>query len=204
MIRRVTGWGYESYYLLGFGDPVPQGYEIVDTGEAARKLRWGTDDYFGRQAMRSALCDRGIRDVYRLDDHGVVGMIEALLHSGSVRLAAKIRPRFAAMYIPGASRPEPDLPAATPDPRYGVHLVRRYHDDGPVQMAEYELELESGEIVKGRLIGDGEAKIEGLASPPTRVRYGPDDRDYGRKDQRQNSEYTESFDADTFVGARLG
>ncbi len=89
-----------------------------------------------------------------------------------------------------------------------VTLRRRYHDDSPVVDAPFELELENGQVIQGKLDENGEARVVNLPSPPKRVRFGADSRAYTRADQTPNPEYLESFteaDAnDTVTQAQAG
>ena len=86
-------------------------------------------------------------------------------------------------------------------------LEHRYHDDDPVQGAEYEVELRDGTIIKGKLDDDGKAEIEGVPAEKARVRFGPDKRKWERKDQAPNPQHKASFgdaDADALLDAVLG
>ena len=86
-------------------------------------------------------------------------------------------------------------------------LEHRYHDDDPVQGAEYEVELRDGTIIKGKLDDDGRAEIEGVPAEKARVRFGPDKRKWERKDQAPNPQHKASFgdaDADALLDAVLG
>ena len=86
-------------------------------------------------------------------------------------------------------------------------LEHRYHDDDPVAGAEYEVELRDGTIIKGKLDDRGRARIEGVPAEEARVRFGPDPREWSRKDQTPNPLFKESFadaDADALLDAVLG
>lgn len=86
-------------------------------------------------------------------------------------------------------------------------LEHKYHDDEPVQEAEYEVELRDGTIIKGKLDAEGKARIEGVPPERAKVRYGPDVRKWERKDQTPNPTFKESFadaDADAIIDAVLG
>lgn len=86
-------------------------------------------------------------------------------------------------------------------------LEHRYHDDEPVQGAEYEVELRDGTIIKGKLDDEGRARIEGVPPERAKVRFGPDKREWERKEKTPNPQHKESFsdgDADALVSAALG
>nr|WP_272091163.1 PAAR domain-containing protein [Nannocystis bainbridge] len=86
-------------------------------------------------------------------------------------------------------------------------LDHRYHDDEPVQEAEYEVELHDGTILKGKLDAEGRARIEGVPAERAQVTYGPDVRSWERKDQTPNPSFAESFadgDADALIDAVMG
>jgi len=72
-------------------------------------------------------------------------------------------------------------------------LERLYHDNDPVQEAEYEVEMFDGTIIKGKLDKDGRATIEGVQAEVHKVRYGPDAREFTRKDLTPNSLLRESL-----------
>jgi uncharacterized Zn-binding protein involved in type VI secretion len=86
-------------------------------------------------------------------------------------------------------------------------LEHTYHDDDPVQGAEYEVELRDGTIIKGKLDDEGKARIEGVPAERAKVRFGPDKRQWERKDQTPNPHKKDSFsddDADALVAGVLG
>jgi len=72
-------------------------------------------------------------------------------------------------------------------------LDHRYHDDTPVAEAEYEIELENGQTLRGHLDEDGKAEIQGMGSRPLRVRYGLDPRPYEIVDDGTNPAYIAHF-----------
>lgn len=74
-------------------------------------------------------------------------------------------------------------------------LERLYHDNDPVQEAEYEIEMFDGTIVKGKLDKEGRAKIEGVKTEVHKVRFGPDVRPFERKDLTPNSRFREALGA---------
>lgn len=105
----------------------------------------------------------------------------------------------------GLSAP-PALPPVQAKPPQSTTLLldHRYHDDTPVAEAEYEVELENGQLVRGRLNKEGRAEIRGLGSKPLRVRYGPDARPYAIADDSANPAYIAHFtkaDAHAYVDA---
>lgn len=88
--------------------------------------------------------------------------------------------------------------------QWSLALERRYHDDEPLRGAEFEVELENGEVVEGKLSSRGEAKLSGLTSRPAKVRFGPDARAYERIDRRRNPELREELsqaDAEAMLDA---
>lgn len=77
-----------------------------------------------------------------------------------------------------------------------LHLDHRYHDDDPIQEAEFVLKFSNGYEMRGKLDKTGKATVVGAPASVT-VRFGPDAREYARVDDRENPEYTETFtDAD--------
>ncbi|MEO6098027.1 MAG: hypothetical protein ABIW76_21135 [Fibrobacteria bacterium] len=73
-------------------------------------------------------------------------------------------------------------------------LERAYHDDMPVVGAPFELELENGQVVRGNLDKNGQARILNLPSPPKRVRFKPDIRAFTEPPAPDNPEYKDDFD----------
>lgn len=72
-------------------------------------------------------------------------------------------------------------------------LDHRYHDDIPVEGAEYEIELENGQTLRGHLNDEGKAEIRGMGSRPIRVRYGLDSRPFEIVDDGTNPAYIAHF-----------
>ncbi|GEM_PF-966001 len=72
-------------------------------------------------------------------------------------------------------------------------LDHRYHDDTPVSGAEYEIELEDGQVLRGHLDDEGKAEIRDMGSRPLRVRYGLDSRPYEIVDDGTNPSYIAQF-----------
>jgi hypothetical protein len=184
---------FDSYELLGFGDQVPEGYELANRRHDARSFLsqfWG--DYFATSSLRSFLSQQRSCDLSRMDDAEVLRQVAYCLESGQAKLAVRKRERETYLWVP----PPLEIPVPAPPAEiapyhdvYAVDLTHLYHDDDPIQEAEYELELEDGEKVKGRLSKKGKASIKNLASPPKRVRYGEDQREFQRVDHRKNADY---------------
>jgi hypothetical protein len=67
-------------------------------------------------------------------------------------------------------------------------LDHRYHDEDPVQRAEFSVTFENGLVVSGQLDAEGKATLIGV---PERgqVRYGPDQRAFARVDSGSNPDY---------------
>jgi len=102
-----------------------------------------------------------------------------------------------------------DLPLfADPPPELRtIELERRYHDDDPLQGATYELILQDGRKINGRLDESGRAVIDGVPPGVAHVRFGPDSRPWERVDQRENPEFKPSFseaDADALITRYAG
>ena len=76
-------------------------------------------------------------------------------------------------------------------------LGHAYHDGTPVAEAEYEVELENGRVITGRLDKEGKAEVKGMGSRPLRVRYGPDARPYEIVDDGTNPAYLAHFTRET-------
>lgn len=86
-------------------------------------------------------------------------------------------------------------------------LEHRYHDDKPVQGAEYEVELRDGTILKGKLDAAGKARIEGVPPEGAKVRFGPDQREWLRSEKTPNPQFKASFsdlDAQALVDRLMG
>jgi type VI secretion system secreted protein VgrG len=69
-----------------------------------------------------------------------------------------------------------------------LELEHRYHDEDPVQGAEFTVTFPNGLVVSGKLAGEGKATLIGV---PARgeVRYGPDQRAFERVDSGPNSDH---------------
>jgi hypothetical protein len=81
-----------------------------------------------------------------------------------------------------------------------LQLNHLYHDDVPVAGAEFEVELEDGNSIRGHLDDSGQAEVRGMRSRPVRVRYGPDPKPYEIVDDGTNPAYIAHFtksDADS-------
>ena len=76
-------------------------------------------------------------------------------------------------------------------------LGHAYHDGAPVAEAGYEVELENGRVITGRLDTEGKAEVKGMGSRPLRVRYGPDARPYEIVDDGTNPAYLSHFTRET-------
>ncbi len=86
-------------------------------------------------------------------------------------------------------------------------LEHVYHDDDPVQGAEYEVELRDGTILKGTLDDAGKARIEGVPPEGAKVRFGPDKRGWERTEKTPNPTFAEAFsdsDAQALVDRLMG
>jgi type VI secretion system secreted protein VgrG len=77
-----------------------------------------------------------------------------------------------------------------------LELDHRYHDDDPIQEADFTVTFANGFELKGRLDKTGKATLVGVPESVT-VRFGPDAREYKRVDGRNNPDHREQFtDAD--------
>jgi type VI secretion system Hcp family effector len=74
-----------------------------------------------------------------------------------------------------------------------LDIEHLYHDNEPVQEADFEIELENGTTQQGKLDKVGKAVVKDLERKPVRVRFGPDTRDYSRVDSRKNEYFIENF-----------
>jgi hypothetical protein len=102
---------------------------------------------------------------------------------------------------------EPDekgalLPQRVPSGAKHVFVARRleldyrYHDDDPIQEADFTATFANGFELKGKLDKTGKATLVGVPEAVT-VRFGPDAREYKRVDDRSNPDHREQFsDAD--------
>jgi uncharacterized Zn-binding protein involved in type VI secretion len=85
-------------------------------------------------------------------------------------------------------------------------IERRYHDDEPVEEAEFEVELFDKTIIKGKLDKQGRAKIEGVPPEIARIRFGPDVRPFERTDKSPNEAFRETMseaEIDAMVEERM-
>jgi type VI secretion system secreted protein VgrG len=73
-----------------------------------------------------------------------------------------------------------------------LRLDHRYHDDDPVQEASFTVKLSSGFELSGKLDKQGKATLIGV-SERAKVRYGPDQREYARADDRENPDHREEL-----------
>lgn len=78
-----------------------------------------------------------------------------------------------------------------------VEIERRYHDDSPVQKAEFTLSTPDGFELKGTLDDAGKSTVIGAPSSSS-VRFGPDARDYTVADDRENPHEREELTAAEF------
>jgi type VI secretion system secreted protein VgrG len=78
-----------------------------------------------------------------------------------------------------------------------LELDHRYHDDDPVQEAEFCLTFPNGFEMRGKLGKNGKATVVGVPASAT-VRYGPDAREFKRVDERENPDHRESFSEGDF------
>ncbi|HEY6880953.1 MAG TPA: hypothetical protein VI299_23170 [Polyangiales bacterium] len=77
-----------------------------------------------------------------------------------------------------------------------LELDYRYHDEDPIQEADFILTFPNGFELKGKLDETGKATVLGVPASST-VRFGPDARDYKRVDDRKNPDHRAQFsDAD--------
>lgn len=66
-----------------------------------------------------------------------------------------------------------------------LEIERRYHDDSPLQDAEFTLTSSDGFEFKGKLDKAGKATVVGAPASGS-VRFGPDARKYSVADDREN------------------
>ncbi len=84
-------------------------------------------------------------------------------------------------------------PAPTEEPPpLTIVLQRQYHDDGPIQGAEYVLTFPGGQVIKGTLDSAGKATVNDVPEESAEVVYGPDSRDYKPVDQPKNPAFKSS------------
>jgi hypothetical protein len=67
-----------------------------------------------------------------------------------------------------------------------IVLIHRYHDDDPIQGAEFELEFSNGAVIKGALGANGMATVNDVPEEEAVVRFGPDTRPYQPVPQPKN------------------
>ena len=78
-----------------------------------------------------------------------------------------------------------------------LDLDHRYHDDAPVEGAEFTVKFSNGLELSGKLDDQGRARILGAPSGSAEVSYGPDARDYAPVEQKKNPDFKASLsDAD--------
>jgi len=74
-----------------------------------------------------------------------------------------------------------------------LELDHRYHDDTPVQGAEFTVTFPNGFKKEGALDSEGRATVLGVPAGTGEVRYGPDSRPYRRVDDRENPDHREQM-----------
>jgi type VI secretion system secreted protein VgrG len=76
-------------------------------------------------------------------------------------------------------------------------LDHRYHDEDPVQGADFTVSFPNGLVVSGKLDAEGKATLVGV---PARgeVRYGPDHRPFERVDSGPNPDHRGPLAEDDF------
>jgi hypothetical protein len=73
-----------------------------------------------------------------------------------------------------------------------LELYHCYHDDDPVQDATFKATFPNGLEVVGKLNKQGKATLIGVPDG-AEVRYGPDQREYKRADDRKNPDHRENL-----------
>lgn len=135
-------------------------------------------------------------------------------------LAAKLEPRFSkprsenlpkgadvAEVIAGtpfsALSVKPDVPFTlilARTPRGVLEVTHHYHDDTPVEGAEYEVQFSDGSVRKGTLGEPGRLFIADAPLGTAKVRFGPDARPYERAHKAANPEYRAAMSASDIDG----
>jgi hypothetical protein len=100
----------------------------------------------------------------------------------------------------GTGRLKPERVATGNRHTFVLHrllLDHRYHDDDPVQRADFSVTFANGLVVSGKLDAAGKATLIGV---PDRgeVRYGPDQRAFARVDSGPNPDHRGPFAEDDF------
>jgi hypothetical protein len=90
-----------------------------------------------------------------------------------------------------APAPKP-VPDEEPPP-LTIVLQHLYHDDGPIQGAEYVLTFPGGQVIKGKLDSAGMATVSDVPEETADVVYGPDSRDYKPVEQPKNPAFKASL-----------
>lgn len=83
-----------------------------------------------------------------------------------------------------------------------LSIERYYHDNEPVQGADFEIKCSDMSTIEGCLDNFGKAKVSEFASTPVEIRFSPDIRDFTVINQKLNPYFKESFtekDVDTIV-----
>lgn len=82
-----------------------------------------------------------------------------------------------------------------------MKLDHRYHDEDPVQNADFTVRFPSGLELKGKLDGQGKATLVGVPGSGE-VRYGPDQRPFERVNKEPNPDFRGSLSAADFEALR--
>jgi hypothetical protein len=104
---------------------------------------------------------------------------------------------------------KPDVPFTlilARTPRGVLEVTHHYHDDTPVEGAEYEVEFSDGSVRKGTLSEPGRLLISDAPLGSAKVRFGPDARPYERAQKAANPEYRPAMsasDVDGLIARRL-
>jgi hypothetical protein len=92
-----------------------------------------------------------------------------------------------------AVAPRPKTAPAPEVPPLTIVLQHLYHDDGPIQGAEYVLTFPGGQVIKGKLDASGMAVVNDVPADTADVIYGPDSRDFKPVDQTKNPSFKQTL-----------
>ena len=227
---RATGQHARASATLAFGGPPPDAGTLTLETEpfAAGPVRAGwTSSFYG--CIDSNYPRKPQDEVVQLDAPGANAASEALHHREERRRLAHragLLPAGAPVdvggwrqarhfhYAGGMVRKNLDSGAAgelrptrVPSGQSHTLIVRtmkldhRYHDEDPVQNAEFTVTFGSGLELKGTLDGQGKATLVGVPGTGV-VRYGPDQRPFERVNKEPNPDFRGALTAADFEALR--
>ncbi|MCM7452065.1 DUF2345 domain-containing protein, partial [Enterobacter cloacae] len=110
----------------------------------------------------------------------------------------------------GAASQQPEMPWLAAPVKYSAAALMQYlyHDDAPVVGAPFTATLADGVVRKGNLDGAGYLHLEDVPPGSVQVEFGPDTRNYLRKNKTENQQFTgtslSEADIDSLIAKHSG